>query len=141
VLSPFTKTEKARHVPVHLFLRRNVREARRWLTEALGHRPGRETLIAPYPSPRRGLDFWHENTALRWWRKDLVTVGAHPISGPERTMHCARDTFISLAVNGGADRNVVEALTHPTNPKRKSFDGYCWYDWPTLCGAVVKIEV
>lgn len=141
VLSPFPKAQRIRRVPVHPRLAKMFREARRWFTEVAGHRPGRESLIAPFPSPRRGLDFWHENTAIRWWRKDLVTIGAPAIHGAERTLHSARDTFVSLAVNGGAERRVVESLTHTADPKRKAFDGYVHYLWPTLCDAVSRIEL
>ena len=57
-------------------------------------------------------------------------------------VHALRSTFISMALEDGADDRLVEKITHTAGKTRRAFDRYDRADyWPQLCAEVGKIEI
>lgn len=139
---PTTKERQVKRVPVHPALRNVLFEWRGRLRELLGRAVDGADLVLPRPPVRHfeGTVAWAETSALRAWRQDLLALGIeHPSEGPRR-LHGARHTFISRALEGGADPRHVRHLTHREAP-RSAFDRYSHVSWEGCCRAVLAIEL
>ena len=56
--------------------------------------------------------------------------------------HALRSTFVSLAIEDGADDRLIERITHTTGQGRRAFERYDRADyWPMLCAEVAKIRI
>lgn len=138
-----TKTGVARSVPVHPRLLALLETWRREQRHRL-RRPVADTdLICPRTPLRwfEGGVYWGQTTLLRRWHEVLERAGvAHPATGPRR-LHAARHTFASLLVRAGAAERSVRAITHDSTNDRSVFSRYVHLDWPSLCEAVLRLEV
>lgn len=146
-----TKTGATRRVPVHPTLAAMLAE---WLlsgwAEMMGRKPdepgpGPDDLLLPLPphavkrrrsrkgEPIRTGDY----AGKRWREEDLVMLGWRG-----RELYDTKSTFITLAIEDGADENVIrERVTH-AKPRRNAFDGYDRADhWQRTCGEVAKLRI
>jgi hypothetical protein len=69
------------------------------------------------------------------WDTDLAVLELR-----HRRGHDLRATFITLAEDDGAERNVIEQLTH-TARSRSAYAGYSRTQWGTLCRELVKLKI
>lgn len=128
-----TKTETVKRIPVHPTLAAMLAEWRRsgW-ARMMGHAPETEPepddLIVPLPpdttarrtsrkgtEPHRGYDY----SGKRWREVDLPMLGWR-----ERTLYDTKSTFVTLAIDDGADRDIIRDRVTHTKQKRSAFDGY-----------------
>lgn len=132
-----TKTDVARHVPVHPVLARMLAEWRlKGWAELVGRVPTDIDLVLPSERTKRGPAGRQRTKSMVYkrWRQDLNTLGLR-----QRRYHDLRRTFISLALAGGARRDVLERVTHQSLGSR-SIDLYTTLPWPTLCDAVTALD-
>jgi integrase len=124
------KTERARVVPVHPELEAVLSGWRaRWSFHFL-RRPEPGDLIVPALGGQTALT---KSSAYKAWLRSCKASGVS-----NRSVHSTRHTFITLAQRGGADRRVVELITH--NPKGTIIDVYTTRDWAELCEAVLCLS-
>jgi hypothetical protein len=126
-----TKTRATFRIPVHPVLARILAEwkLRGW-QEWMGRAPKPDDLIVPTKlgSPRdvrKALEAFHE---------DLDKLGLR-----KRRHYDARRTFISLALDGGASKDLLKKLTHPS--PQDAFDLYRSEAWETLWSQVLCIKL
>jgi len=89
-----------------------------------GRTPTADDLILPLPPPHQARrhvgqrDDQHRDSdySYKRWCRDLKALGLR-----HRRAHDARATFITLALDDGADAHVIERLTHPST-SRRAFD-------------------
>jgi integrase len=139
-----TKTDAVRHVPVHPVLAEMLAQWRAigWPT-MFGGEPGPDDLIVPLPpdvkrTKRTGERFrgW-DYTGRRWREVDLKALGWR-----HRSVYDTRATFITLALEDGADRQIIEERVTHTKPRRDAFDGYDRGErWDETCREVAKLRV
>jgi integrase len=146
-----TKTNRTRKVPVHPALAALLDE---WLAQGFRAWMGR----APLPDDPL--------IPSRWWQSRTVTHGELPppdYDPPEtfrhrnsgtmyqrfqadlerlglrsRRQHDTRRTFISLARDDGASKELLRSVTHA--PEGDIMDAYSELAWRTLCGEVLKLQ-
>jgi integrase len=140
-----TKTGVIRRVPVHPTLAAVLGEWRLGGWGAmLGRQPGADDLVVPLeldapnkqarPNPRAG-GMRNKNDSRKRWVTDLAQLGLR-----HRRGHDLRATFVTLAEDDGADRAVIEQVTH-TRRGRGAYDGYSRTQWATLCREVAKLQI
>lgn len=140
-----TKTGVVRRIPVHPTLAAMLTTWRGGGWPVLfGHEPGPDDLVVPLEpdpiakrarkNPRAG-GMRSKNDSRKRWLVDLVALGLR-----HRRGHDLRATFITLAVEAGADLGTIERLTH-TAPNRKAIDGYWRAQWPQFCREVMRLEI
>ncbi len=126
-----TKTGVVHEVPVHPALAKVLGE---WKLTGWRKRMGRaskaDDLIVPtingtHRDVRKALEDFHE---------DLIRIGLR-----RRRHYDSRRTFISLGLDGGASKDILESITHP-RPK-DAFDLYRTASWEARCEAVLKVRV
>lgn len=133
-----------RYLPVHPVLASMLMEWRAtgW-AEMMGRKPTADDLILPLPPEhqkrrRKERDNWNRDSdySYKRWQADLATLGFRPRRG-----HDARATFVTLAVDDGADASIIERLTHP--PKsRSAFQLYNrGKQWDAACHEVAKLSI
>jgi integrase len=123
------KTERPRTAPVHPFVAAVLRAWRaRWALHFL-HQPGPQDYIVPMAdgSPMT------RSSAYKMWLRSCKAAGV-----TNRSVHSTRHTFITLTLRGGADRRIVERITH--NPKQEIIDVYTTHEWAQFCEAVLCID-
>jgi integrase len=111
-----TKTDVVKHVPVHGTLAAVLADWKlRCWPEMMGRAPEPDDLIVPLPpadtakrrrrsgEPFRGTDYSYK----RWSRDDLPALGMR-----HRRHYDMRATFITLALEDGADADVLEHRAH-----------------------------
>ncbi len=124
------KTKRPRVVPVHPLLSERLAEHRRqWEIIQC-----REPLPGDLMFPGQGGTALTKSAAYKAWLKVCRAAGVG-----NRSVHSTRHTFISLARRGGADKAVLELVTH--NPKGEIIDRYTTRDWAELCGVVLALPV
>lgn len=124
------KTERARLVPVHPELAALLAAWRdRWSFFFL-RRPEPGDLIVPSLD---GASSQTKSSAYKAWIRSCKASGVS-----NRSVHSTRHTFITMAQRGGADRRVVELITH--NPKGTIVDVYTTRDWAEYCRAVLCLS-
>jgi integrase len=124
------KTERPRVAPVHPFLAEVLRAWRaRWSLHFL-RQPGPDDAIVPVAdgSPMT------RSSAYKMWLRSCKAAGVD-----NRSVHSTRHTFITLTQRGGADRRIVELITH--NPKQEIIDVYTTRDWSEFCAVVLCLPV
>jgi hypothetical protein len=57
-------------------------------------------------------------------------------------VHALRSTFISMALDDGADDRLIERITNTPGESRRACDRYDRADyWPELCAEVGKLSI
>jgi integrase len=126
-----TKTGVPREIPVHPALASLLREWKALGWKAThGRSPKKVDLIIP--STEGG--YRSVTYALKAFHRDLEMLGLR-----KRRLHDCRRTFISMAQDGGASKEVLRAITHPS-PK-DAFDLYSTPSWDARCAAVLCLRV
>jgi len=141
-----TKTDAVKHVPVHPVLAAMLAEWKLggW-SEMMGRAPTPDDLIVPL-SPdaaerrrsRDGEPFrGHDYSGKRWRDEDLPALGWR-----HRRHYDMRATFITLAIEDGADPDVLETRVTHTRKARNAFDGYNrGLHWERTCTEISKLRI
>jgi integrase len=126
-----TKTKAVFEVPVHPTLAKMLASWKLtgW-AKRMGRAPTQDDLIIPtinntHRDVRKALEDFHEDLERLRLRK--------------RRHYDSRRTFISLAMEAGASKDVLTAITHP-RPK-DAFDLYRTLAWLVRCEAVMKLKI
>jgi len=141
-----TKTDAVKHVPVHPVLAAMLAEWKLGGWPAMnGRAPGPDDLIVPLPpdaaasrrsrtgEPYRG----HDYSGKRWREADLPALGWR-----HRRHYDMRATFITLAIDDGADPEVLETRVTHNRKSRSAFDGYNrGLHWERTCAEVAKLRI
>lgn len=141
-----TKTNAVRHVPVHPVLAAMLAEWKLggW-AEMTGRSPEPDDLIVPLPPDvadrrrtRDGEPFRGHDWSGKRWREDLELLGLR-----HRRGHDARATFITLAIEDGADPLIIESRVTHTKQRRSAFDDYVRSKphWEATCREVAKLKI
>jgi integrase len=141
-----TKTDAVKHVPVHPVLAAMLAEWKLggW-AEMMGRAPGPDDLIVPLPPDaaerrrsRTGESFrGHDYSGKRWREVDLPALGWR-----HRRHYDMRATFITLAIEDGADADVIETRVTHTRKSRNAFDGYNrGLQWERTCAEISKLRI
>ena len=143
-----TKTETVKHVPVHPVLAAMLAEWKLGGWEAMvGRAPEPDDLIVPLPPAdaakrrtRDGDPFRDYNYSGKKWRVfDLPALGWR-----HRRHYDMRATFITLALEDGADPDIIESrVTHTKKTSsRSAFTGYDRGErWAQTCAEVAKLQI
>ncbi len=138
-----TKTNAVRFVPVHPTLAQLLAEWRLGWEQMFGRKPEPDDLIVPLPPDVkrtrrtgerfRGTDY----TGKRWREEDLPMLGWRA-----RSPYDTKSTFITLAIDDGANKAILrERVTH-SKPRRDAFDGYDrGIHWEETCREILKLRV
>lgn len=142
-----TKTATSKHVPVHPTLAAMLDDWKDSGWEAMmGRAPGPDDLIVPLPPAaairrrsRKGEAFrGHDYSGKRWREDDLPVLEL----GRHRRHYDMRATFITLALEDGADPHIIETRVTHTKKSRSAFDGYNrGRQWEITCCEVAKLNV
>ncbi|MGE0403297.1 MAG: hypothetical protein AB7T06_41705 [Kofleriaceae bacterium] len=141
-----TKTDATKHVPVHPTLAAMLAE---WKLSGwaamMGRAPEPDDLIVPLPpesaarrrtrtgDPHRG----HDYSGKKWREHDLPALGWR-----HRRHYDMRATFITLALEDGADADIIESRVTHTKKNRRAFDGYIrGAQWAKTCAEVAKLQI
>src|SRR5262245_26081329 len=110
-----------------------------------GGKPEPDDLIVPLPPEaaarrrtRGGEPFrGHDYSGKRWREEDL------PILGWRHGRHYdMRATFITLALEDGADPHIIETRVTHTRKKRSAFEGYNrGLQWERTCVEIAKLKI
>lgn len=123
------KTERPRVGPVHPFLASVLAAWKaRWALHFL-RQPSADDFIVPMVdgSPMT------RSSAYKMWLRSCKAAGV-----VNRSVHSTRHTFITLTLRGGAERRIVERITH--NPKQEIIDVYTTHEWSEFCRAVLCLD-
>lgn len=142
-----TKTEAVKQVPVHPTLAAMLAEWKLggW-PSLIGRPPTEDDLIVPLPpdaaerrrsrvslEPFRGANY----SGLLWRETDLPALGWR-----HRRHYDMRATFITLAIEDGADPEILENRVTHTRQSRSVFDGYNrGPQWERTCAEVAKLRI
>ena len=138
-----TKTLSVRHVPVHPALAELLEMWRAAYLEVMGEEPGPEALIVPLPpevkrTSRTGERFrgW-DYTGRRWREVDLPALGWRA-----RSVYDGKSTFITLAIEDGANPDVIRDRVTHTKSRKDAFGGYDrGPHWVETCHEVAKLRI
>ena len=143
-----TKTDAVKHVPVHPTLAAILAEWKLggW-AEMMGRPPQPDDLIVPLPPAdahartrknRSAEPFRDDSYARRrWLEEDLPALGWR-----HRRHYDTRATFITLALEDGASREVIETRVTHTKRSRSAFDMYNrGLQWAATCAEVAKLRI
>jgi hypothetical protein len=141
-----TKTKSIKYVPVHPTLAAMLAEWKLWGWAAMmGRPPEPDDLIVPMPPEhaarrrtRTGEAFrGHDYAGERWRRQDLPALGWR-----HRRHYDMRATFITLAIEDGADARLLEERVTHAKKQRSAFDGYNrGRHWERTCAEVAKLRI
>lgn len=141
-----TKTDAVKHVPVHPTLAAMLAEWKLggW-AEMMGRAPGPDDLIVPLPPDaaerrykRKGEPFRTTYYSGKCWSKDDLPA----LGWRHRRHYDMRATFITLAIDDGADPDVLETRVTHTRKSRSAFDGYNrGLQWERTCAEVSKLRI
>ena len=138
-----TKTNTVKSIPIHPTLAGMLEDWRSGWAVMMGREPTPEDLIVPLPptvrrttrkgEPYRGYDY----TGRRWRDEDLPMLGWRA-----RGVYDTKSTFITLAIEDGANRDILRDRVTHTKQKRSAFDGYDrGPHWVATCAEVVKLRI
>lgn len=138
-----TKTETTKTIPVHPTLAALLDEWRVGWAVMHGREPTPDDLIIPLPPDvrrrtRTGERFRGWDYSGRVWR----TVDRKALGWRARALYDTKSTFITLAIEDGANPAVIrERVTH-TKARRDAFDGYDrGPHWAETCREVAKLQL
>jgi len=141
-----TKTETTKTIPVHATLAAMLAEWKLggWAA-MMGRHPEPNDLIVPLPpetvakrtvregEPHRGYDY----SGKRWREVDLPMLGWR-----HRSLYDTKSTFITLAIEDGADPAILRDRVTHTKQKRSAFDGYDrGPHWNATCAEISKLRI
>jgi integrase len=131
-----TKTERPREVPVHPTLAKVLAAWKLggW-ARLMGRTPKPEDLIFPSAKPELVHGLFrnpNEQRKLFYTLCDLLGIR-------RRRIHDFRRTFISLARDDGARKDIIRWMTHP--PTGDVVDDYFTPAWSTLCEEISKLKI
>lgn len=147
----WTKTGVERAVPVHPELKRVLEQ---WLRtgweKTYGRPPKASDIIVPTPpwverttmcqdGKTRGAKFVpagivrNKKFVRTWFLKDLKTLGLR-----HRRVHDFRRSMISHARGDGADRDVIERISH--RGSEDVLELYTTFEWEALCSELSKLR-
>jgi integrase len=137
-----TKTGKASVAPVHPLLAEFLESWRHGWAVMFGREPNATDPIVP-KAPGKWIDKpgspHSKKTGGNLMDDILEKCGIEP--APMKA-HALRSTFISLALEDGADRELIKRITHTMGTGRDAFARYDRADyWPKLCAEVSKITL
>lgn len=125
------KTERPRMVPLHPELAAILID---WAQEGFelytGRLPTPEDFIVPAVSRRSKAPNWTRSQFYKAFTKHAAAAGVRP-----RSVHSTRHSFITHARRAGADKRVLELVTH--NAAGEMIDRYTHGVWKPLCDAVL----
>ena len=136
-----TKTQVSRQVPIHPVLAQLLSE---WWSfgwaSVYGRRPTLKDYIVPRsidaePPDEGDGDLWPADQAYKLFAADLEALGMRVRRG-----HDLRRTFITLAQEDGARRDVLQVITHAPDAA-DVMSLYTTYPWSTLCAEVAKLQI
>ena len=132
-----TKTGRAREVPVHATLA-EVLDA--WIKGGwerfMGRPPKPSDLLFPSGKPHLTHgQFRNNNLALKQFHRYCELLGIRT-----QRIHDSRRSFISLARDDGAQRDVIKSLTHPLD-NSDAHDSYTTFAWSRCCEEVAKLKI
>lgn len=138
-----TKTLSVRHVPVHPTLAELLEQWRASYAAAMGAGPEPDALIVPLPPDvvrtsrtgdrYRGWDY----TGRRWREVDLLALGWRA-----RSVYDTKSTFITLAIDDGADPTIIRDRVTHTKARNDAFSGYDrGAHWVETCHEVAKLRI
>jgi integrase len=138
-----TKTESVRHVPVHPSLAAMLEQWRAGWAAMHGREPGPDDLLVPLPpavkrTKRTGERFrgW-DYTGKRWREEDEPMLGWR-----HRSVYDTKSTFITLAIEDGADPTIIRDRVTHTKARRDAFAGYDrGSHWEATCREVAKLRL
>ncbi len=137
----YTKTKETRFVPIHPSLAPILKAWREWgWAKYVGRDPTPEDFIVPpVVGPRRRAP--GEDMRMRSidTLKERIEVHLAALGWRHRGIYTLRHTFITLATNDGAERELVRRATHKV-PKTV-LDGYTRLFWSKLCQEVSKLRM
>ncbi len=137
-----TKTNVVRWMPVHPVLGHILGHWQAQGFEAtMGRAPVPDDLVVPTPPEPKGKGRfsppWQmrdKNYTRKCFLRDLRTLGIG-----HRRVHDLRRTFISLAREDGADKDILRRGTH--QPPKDVMELYTTVEWRKLCQEVAKLQV
>ncbi len=137
-----TKTKVVRWMPVHPVLAEILREWQaRGFEATMGRTPTPDDLVVPTPPKPKGKGRfsspWRmrdKNYTRKAFLRDLRALGIDV-----RRVHDLRRTFISLAREDGADKDILRRGTH--QPPRDVMELYTTVEWRKLCAEVAKLQI
>ncbi len=142
-----TKTEAVRAVPVHPTLAELLEEWRVFGWPAMfGRAPEPNDLIVPLPPAaaarrrsRTGDAYrGHDYMRKRWREVDFPALGWVRYREPYAT----KSTFITLAIEDGADPDIIRDRVTHSKRRRSAFDGYDrGPHWRETCSEVAKLQI
>src|SRR5512140_1811322 len=111
----------------------------------MGRAPGQDDLIVPLPpdaaerrTKRKGEPFRTTYYSGRCWREDDLPA----LGWRHRRHYDMRATFITLAIEDGADPDVLETRVTHTRKARNAFDGYNrGQHWERTCIEISKLRI
>ena len=111
----------------------------------MGCAPGPDDLIVPLPPDaaerrykRKVEPFRTTYYSGKCWRKDDLPA----LGWRHRRHYDMRATFITLAIDDGADPDVLETRVTHTRKSRSAFDGYNrGLQWERTCAEVSKLRI
>lgn len=140
-----TKTNATRSVPLHPTLAAILAawKLSGWAA-MMGRAPEPDDLIVPLPPEvaarrrkRAGEPFRSGDYSWKRWSEDLAMLELR-----HRRGHDARATFITLAIEDGADEDIIEQRVTHTKKKRGAFRLYDrGLHWERTCAEVAKLRV
>jgi len=133
-----TKSKVPRAVPVHPVAAAILADwRRRRRAEVIGPPPGPDDLIVP----TRNNTERDATDAQRDLQLDLETLDLRTRAGEKRKRrgHDLRRTFISLALEDGARRDIIEAISH--GPRGDIISVYTQLPWPVMCAEILKLRI
>ncbi len=137
-----TKTGKSNRIPVHPVLAEMLTEWRHGWGRLFGRAPTAADPIVPRPPGK-----WRDSPGTPHTKQtggDLMDFILRTLEIPSAPMkaHALRSTFISMALEDGADDRLIERITHTPGKGRRAFDRYDRADyWPQLCAEVAKLRI
>lgn len=141
-----TKTNTARRVPVHPALASILAEWKLsgW-PELVGRHPTDDDFVIATGRTRRGRPGRPRTKSMAYkaWTRALAAVelASDAPRGEKggRAYHDLRRTFVSLAQADGADKAILEHITHQANSSR-AIDLYTTIPWERLCEPVMALR-
>ncbi len=76
-----------------------------------------------------------KNSMKKRFDRDLVELGLR-----HRRLHDTRRTFVTLARQDGAARDLLETITHRGRGNRNILDAYTSFSWEAKCVEVAKLR-
>lgn len=133
-----TKSGVPRQIPVHPALAQLLAA---WRSTGWRLVYGRDPTPTDLIVPTRNMTKRQPNEAQEGLLHDLATLGLRVSAGASRRRrgHDLRRTLITLAQVDGAQKDVLEAITH--GPRGDIVSVYTSWPWPVLCRELSKLKI